>query len=203
VGRGKGVDDTAYCKISNKGREAVFSLSGKMQNLSIDYKTGKAILTLEINEKRGATSCFEEFIKEEKIVVKIGKYRAKRSLDANAYCWKLIGELAERLNLTTTEIYRAAIRELGGNREIVCVKEEAVEKLCEAWTGKGIGWQTDTFDSKIKGCRNVILYYGSSTYDTQQMSQLISYIVDECQAQGIDTRTPAEIAELVSLWGEK
>lgn len=181
----------------------MYELTGKVQNLSLDYKTGKAVLTLEINEKRGATDCFEEFIGQDKIAVKIGKFKAKRSLDANAYCWKLIGDLAERLNITTTEIYRSAIKELGGNREIVCVKEEAVEKLCEAWSSKGIGWQTDTFDSKIKGCRNVILYYGSSTYDTAQMSQLISYIVDECQAQGIDTRTPAEIAELVSLWGAK
>lgn len=180
----------------------MYELSGKVQNLSIDYITGKAVLTLEINEKRVASSCFEELRGEDKIAVKIGKFRAKRSLDANAYCWKLIGELAERLNLTTTEIYRSAIRELGGNYEIVCVKEEAVEKLREAWSGKGIGWQTDTLDSKIKGCRNVVLYYGSSTYDTAQMNRLISIIVQECETQGIETKTPQQIAELVSLWNE-
>lgn len=47
-----------------------------------------------------------------------------------------------------------------------------------------------------------MLYYGSSTYDTAQMSRLINIIVEECKAQGIETRTPDEISKLVSLWGD-
>lgn len=78
----------------------------------------------------------------------------------------------------------------------------AVEKLCNGWEHNGLGWQTDTFPSKIDGCTNVMLYYGSSTYDTEQMSRLITSVVDECKEQGIETRTPEEIANLLSLWGE-
>jgi hypothetical protein len=128
------------------------------------------------------------------------KITKKRSIDANAYCWKLINELAECLNKPPKEIYREAIRDIGGNSEVVCVKNPAVKKLRQGWERNGIGWQTETFQSKIDGCTNVILYYGSSVYDTKQMSQLIDVIVQECKEQGIETKTPNEIAKLKALW---
>lgn len=138
----------------------------------------------------------------DKIAVKIDKWRAKRSLDANAYCWVLMTKLAERLNTTKEEIYRNAIKDIGGNSEVVCVQSKAVEKLCAGWLKNGIGWQTDIFPSKIDGCTNVILYYGSSTYDTKQMTALIESIIEDCKAYGIQTKTPAEIAALIDLWGQ-
>ena len=124
----------------------------------------------------------------------------KRSKDANAYFFKLIDELAQRLNIPKTEIYRNYIKEIGGVSETVCVKTEAAEKLCEGWHHNGLGWQTDIIPSKINGCTNVILYYGSSTYNTEQMSRLINMAVEDCKVQGIETRTPAEIADMLSLW---
>ena len=55
--------------------------------------------------------------------------------------------------------------------------------------------------SKIEGCTNVILYYGSSTYNTEQMSRLINLVVEDCKAQGVETMTPDEINRMLSLWG--
>ena len=45
-----------------------------------------------------------------------------------------------------------------------------------------------------------MLYYGSSTYDSAQMSRLIDLVVQECQAQGIETKTPEELALLKEDW---
>ena len=134
--------------------------------------------------------------------VELKKHREKRSLDANAYCWALIHKLAEVTRIPAIEIYREAVRNIGGNNEIVCVQDKAVEKLVEGWQRNGIGWITSTMPSKIEGCTNVILYYGSSTYDTKQMSRLIDNIVQDCQAQGIETDTPEQIAERLSLWSQ-
>jgi hypothetical protein len=181
----------------------MFELSGTIKDLSIDFLSGKAVLNLSVNEKQSAMACFDELRSCEKLSIKIGKYREKRSNDANAYCWVLIGKLAEKLNIPRDEIYRNAIKQVGGNYEIVCVQDKAVEKLCSGWRGNGIGWQTDTMPSKIDGCTNVVLYYGSSTYDTASMSRLINIIVDECKDQNIDTRTPDKIASMLALWGEK
>ena len=109
--------------------------------------------------------------------------------------------IAEKTGVSNTEVYRAAIKEVGGNYDVVCVKSEAVEALCNGWSRNGLGWQTDTMPSKIDGCTNVVLYYGSSTYDVAQMSRLINIIVQDCAELGIETRSPEEIESLLSSWG--
>lgn len=175
-------------------------LIGTIKDLALDFRTGKPVLHIQVSEKQAAMDCFDELKNCEKLSIKIGKYREKRSNDANAYCWVLIGKLAEKLNIPKDEIYRDAIKQIGGNYEVVCTLDTAVDKLCSSWRRNGLGWQTDTMPSKIKGCTNVLLYYGSSTYDTAQMGRLITIIADACCEQNIDTRTPDEIANLLSLW---
>lgn len=185
----------------NRG-EKMHEFTGTIKDLSIDYSTGNPVLHLSGNEKQAVLALYNELANEEKLSIKISKYRARRSNDANAYCWVLIGKLAEKLNIPRDEIYRDAIKQIGGNYEVVCTLDAAVDKLRRGWSKNGIGWVTDTAKSKIAGCTNVFLYYGSSTYDTAQMSRLINIVVDECQQQGIETRTPDEIANLLSLWKE-
>ena len=177
-------------------------LTGKIESLNVDFLTGKAKLTLEINEKTKVMQAYDELHECEKLSIKIDKFREKRSLDANAYFFVLADKLAKKLNTTKEEIYRNSIKEIGGVSDIVCVKNEAVDKLCEMWSGRGIGWQTDTFPSKLDGCTNVVLYYGSSTYNSAQMSLLIDNVVQDCKAVGIETMTPDQLAELKSRWGE-
>lgn len=134
-------------------------------------------------------------------VLTIKEQKRRRSLDANAYAWVLLDKLAERLREPKEDIYRGYIREIGGNSEIVCVRSEAAEQLCEGWAHNGIGWQAETMPSKLAGCTNVVLYYGSSTYDTAQMSRLIDLIVQDCKALGIETKDQDELDKLVKEWG--
>ena len=70
-----------------------------------------------------------------------------------------------------------------------------------SWKRMGLGWQTDTFPSKIDGCTNVALYYGSSTYDVPTMSRLIDNIVQDCKALGIETKSSEELESLLGEWG--
>lgn len=143
---------------------------------------------------------YEELKDCEKLSIEIKPFREKRSLDANAYFWVLADKLAEKLNSTKEEVYKNYIKDIGGNSDIVCVEDKAVDRLCESWESGGIGYQTDVFPSKLKGCTNVVLYYGSSTYNTKQMSRLIDSVVEDCREQGIETKTPDEIEKLKSLW---
>lgn len=174
-------------------------LTGTIKDMAVDFRTGQAVLSLAVNEKQTATALLDD-LNDKKLSVKISEYREKRSKDANAYCWVLIGKLAEKLNIPKDEIYINAVKQVGGNYEVVCVLNSAVDKLCSSWRRNGIGWQTDTMPSKIEGCTNVVLYYGSSTYDTASMSRLINIIAADCEQVGIDTRTPDEIASMLSLW---
>jgi hypothetical protein len=45
-------------------------------------------------------------------------------------------------------------------------------------------------------------YYGSSTYNTKQMSRLIDAIVEDCKEMDIETLTPRELDAMKSRWGE-
>lgn len=130
----------------------------------------------------------------------IKEHKEKRSLDANAYAWVLIDKLAEKLKVSKSEIYREAIREIGGNSETVCVLDSGVDKLIANWKRNGLGWQAEVHTSKIEGCTNVTLFYGSSTYDTKQMSRLIDLIVNECKDFGIETMTPMELERIKQEW---
>lgn len=133
--------------------------------------------------------------------VEIKEHKDKRSLDANAYCWTLLDKIAEKLKTDKIAIYREIIKRVGVF-DIVCVQNKSVDKLCENWTKKGLGWQYDRLKSKVPNCENVVLYYGTSTYDTKEMSRLIDEIVEEAKRVGVETRTPEQIAELKSLWSE-
>lgn len=153
-----------------------------------------------INAVAWLSSLISSLDDNKKYVIEVKQYRKKRSLDANAYCWVLIDKLAEKTGYTKSEIYRNAIKEIGGNSETVCVRTMAAEKLCRGWRHNGEGWQTETSKSKIDGCVNVTLYYGSSVYDTAQMSRLIDNIVQDCKALGIETMTPYELEALKQEW---
>lgn len=179
----------------------MFDFTGRLSSIAISYATGKPLLTLEVNEDKSTLlQMYDELKTAERLTIKIGKFKKRRSLDANAYCWVLISKLAEKLNVPKTDIYRSAIKEIGGNCDTVCIQDKAVQSLCDGWQRNGIGWLTDTFPSKIEGCTNVILYYGSSTYDSAQMNRLVSVIQYECILQGIETKSEEEVNSLLSAW---
>lgn len=127
-------------------------------------------------------------------------WRERRSLDANAYAWVLIDGIAQAIREDKTSVYRAAIREIGGNYQLVCTQDANVDKLRRVWEYNGIGWVTDTIPSKLPGCTNVLLYYGSSVYDTAQMSLLIDHLVYEAKELGVETLPPTELERMMEQW---
>ena len=176
----------------------MFDLTGRITNVSFDYFSGKPLVTFSLDGQ--AREMVDELKSQEKLTLKVGKFKKKRSLDANAYCWTLIGKIAEKTGVPKSEVYRQAIREIGGNYDIVCIKQEAAESLRKGWEHNGLGWQTDELLSKLDGCTNVVLYYGSSTYDTEQMSRLIDSIIADCKELGIETKPYEEIDSLIKSW---
>ena len=159
-----------------------------------------AFLMLKTN-RQDATRFIDEMKRGKTYEADLKEHRKKRSLDANAYFWTLCGKLAAKVGLPKEEVYRSLIRDVGDNYEVLPIRNDAVEKWIEAWQGKGIGWVCEVLgESKLSGYTNVITYYGSSTYDTQQMSRLIEMMVHECKLQGIETMTPAELSLLLEGW---
>lgn len=168
-------------------------MRGQLVDLSLSMG-GKQRVTLELDED--FREAFDK-LRDTPVEVTIKRHRARRSLDANAYAWVLIDRLAEELGLRKEEVYRRAIKGIGGVSQTVCVKECATDAICSAWCKNGVGWQAERFPSKLPGCVNVTLYFGSSTYDTRQMSALIDSLIEDCKAVGIEIKSPAEIESLL------
>lgn len=163
------------------------------------YSGLKDCTTVEIELEGNQATDIEKY-KGKHTDVCFKPYRKNRSLDANAYFWVLLGKLAATVGADKIDLYRQYIQHIGENNETVCVQDAAVEKLREGWEHNGLGWVTDIFPSKIKGCTNVILYYGSSTYNTKQMSDLIDLVIQDCKAVEVQTKTPTEINDMLNLW---
>lgn len=133
--------------------------------------------------------------------LEVKEHRKKRSLDANAYAWMLINKIADALRITPIEIYRQAIQNVGGNYEVIPIKEEAATHFKQVWEAQGLGWPcVDMGKSKIAGYRNLRAYYGSSTYSTTQMAQLIENLLQDCRALDIEVKSEEEIASLMGAW---
>ena len=133
--------------------------------------------------------------------IEVKEHRKKRSLDANAYAWVLINKLADTMRIPPTEIYRQAIQNVGGNYEILPVKEEAAEHFKQVWEAQGLGWPcVDMGKSKVSGYRNLRAYYGSSTYTTTQMAQLIEILLQDCRSLDIEVKSAEEIASIMEAW---
>ena len=124
-------------------------------------------------------------------------YKAKRSLSANNYAWLLLDKLAEKLHSTKEEVYKVAVSRVGVFEEIKVNSAEAGKRFKRIWQQNGLGWLTKTIDETT-----VLAYYGSSTYDTQQMARLIDYIQEECKEQGIEVRPQWEVDALLKEWGK-
>lgn len=183
---------------------AMFELTGHVSTIAMTYGSSKPSLFIEVDEDTSSLfQMVDELMKHDKVLIKFDKFRKKRSLDANAYAWVLIGKIAEKTNVPKTEVYQNAIRCIGGNYEIVCVQDKALESLCQMWQRNGIGWVTDTMPSKIDGCTNVFLYYGSSVFTVDQMQRFIESIKQDCISLGIETKSQAEIDSLINSWGGK
>ena len=139
------------------------------------------------------------FNQDKEKLFEIKEHKQKRSLNANAYCWVLIGKIADVIGSTKEEVYRNYILHKGIYR-IVTIDNKAANTFIKVWSEKGLGWLCETSESKTEGFIDVVAYYGTSSYNTKQMANFIDYVVEEAKSQGIETLTPMEIQMLKDDW---
>lgn len=132
-------------------------------------------------------------------VMSLEKQKRKRSLSANAYLWTLLDKIAARVGSTKETVYRKNIHEVGLT-DIVNVKKEAAKRWIRNWSSKGVGWHCEILGEGAPGYYEILVYYGSSVYDTAEMSRLIDSVVQDAKALGIETMTPNELERMKSAW---
>ena len=129
----------------------------------------------------------------------IVEHKVKRSLNANSYCWVLIGKIAEAVGNTKEEVYREFIKN-NGIYQVVTLNNKAVATFIKLWSDKGLGWLCETSETNIQGLTDVVAYYGTSSYSTKQMANFIDYVVQEAKELNIETLPPSELKSLKESW---
>lgn len=126
----------------------------------------------------------------------VDKERKKRSLDANAYFWKLCEQIADKLDSDKDSIYLQMLERYGVFTHIV-TKPNMVEKVAQQFKlFRNLG------EVQINGTKGIQLqvYYGSSTYDNIEMSRLIRGIESECREMGIPTLEDIRVQQIIDEW---
>lgn len=184
--------------------------TGRLKQLIIDYSTGRMSVLFEPDQDFRQT--YEELKGCEKLSLEIKRYRRKRSLDANAYYWVLLGKLARRTGQSNAELHNQMLREYGQP---------------EIFEGKGVYMTIPETDAAIKKVDNAMDYHlqptsqiregndgimyrtykllrGSHTYNSEEMAHLIDGLISECKDVGIpdaEIATPDEKRLLKERYG--
>lgn len=171
-------------------------VSGKIAGANIDFKSGKPLLTLEVNERHDFELLVDEMKDNERLSIEVKPFRNRRSLDSNNYAWKLITEIGNVLRANKEDIYLLMLKRYGQSEIISVLSHIPIHeyvKYCE-----------EAGESKLNGklFKHYKVYKGSSEFDTREMSIFIDGVVSEAKELGIQTETPEQIAQMKARWGE-
>jgi hypothetical protein len=177
----------------------------RAQRIHLQYdETGRPQIVLTTNEHR--LQIQQEVVELKQIIskgkelsVEVKAYRHKRSLNANSYLWVILSEIAAVLHTTKDELYLEVLSRYGVFTHLI-VKPNVVDRVKEEWrTVRELGEVTVNGQTGIQ----LQCYFGSSTYDTKEMSVLIDGVVQEAKELGLETMTPDELARIKSEWGSE
>lgn len=131
---------------------------------------------------------FQQQALEKKFEIK--EYRQKRSLNANAYCWALIGQIADNMRLSKEDVYLNMLQHYGQS-EIISVRADInVAGYFKYYEKFGTGQVNGKDFTHYK------VYKGSSEFDTKEMSIFLDGVVQEAKNLGIQTLDELELKNL-------
>ena len=170
--------------------------TGRIVGANIDFKTGKPVLMLEINERGDFEQIVDDLKDKDKLSIELKQYRQRRSLNANAYAWLLIGQIADILRAGKDEIYLKCLKRYG--------QSELISVLSHVPIGNYVKYYEEAGESKLNGkdFTHYRVYKGSSEFDSREMSIFVDGVCSEAKTLGIQTETPDQLAEMKARWGE-
>lgn len=175
-------------------------MEGRLTGFSLN-RDGSQNVTVTVTADFGPT--FDE-LKDVPVSVEIKKAVKHRSLQANAYAWTLIDQISAKTHVKASEVYRNAIRDIGGVSKEMFMQADAVETFRQIWEKGHLGNQVEIVDEdRIMGWTSIRVYFGSSTYDSAQMSALLDSLIQDAEALGIPTITPKEEERMLGKWAAK
>jgi hypothetical protein len=123
-------------------------------------------------------------------IFELKEHKKKRTLSQNAYAWKLINELGNKLNISKEDLYKQMLQDYGQSIIVSLLDEINPEHYFKYYKQIGKG------KTNGKGFNHYRVYKGSSEFNTLEMKYFLDGIIQECQNVGIPTLTPNEIERM-------
>lgn len=123
-------------------------------------------------------------------VFEIKEYTPKRSLSQNAYCWQLIGKIADIQRLKKEDVYFQMLKDYG--------QSEIISILASVNPKGFIKYYEEIGEGSINGkqFKHYKVFKGSSEFDSREMSILIDGVIQEAKQYDIETLTPEQIKKM-------
>lgn len=170
-------------------------LLGSIKDLSLDFQTNTANLTLSITNKAAAMQAYDDLKDVEKLDIEIKKYREKRSVNANSLLWKLCNEIANVLRTDKDSVYLEMLKRYGQSSVVSVLSTVDISGYFKYYDVFGTGYV------KGKEFTHYKIYKGSSEYDSREMSILLDGVIDEAKGMGIEVLSEQELSLIKSEWG--
>lgn len=154
--------------------------------------TGDLNITFSVDDDSNLINELEG-LKTEDLALEVSKYRNKRSVSANAYLWKLCDMIAKAIGSDKDTVYLMELRDHGVFVDLSVVTE-AITVLRREFR------YVELLDDGYGETTTARCYFGSSKYDTKEMSDLINGVVNHAHDIGLSTWDQAEIDSLIANW---
>ena len=152
---------------------------------------GKQRITFTLDEKRDVSALLDKDLR-----MKAVEWKEKRSLDANGLLWHCLDEIARTIREDKWKVYLMMLRRYGVFTYGV-FKKNAVEHLkamyraCEEVSTVNVNGQEGV---------QMLIYFGSSTYNTKEFSRLLDGVISEMEEMGLETPAQEETERLIREW---
>ena len=131
-----------------------------------------------------------QLIELSELIDKLLKPRKHRTLSQNAYLWKLVNEIANKVSKSKEEVYEEMLVDYGQSTLVSILSDINPNGYLKYYKefGKGTVNGKDFTHYKV--------YKGSSEYNTIEMKILLDGVIQEAEQLGIPTLTEEEIRKM-------
>lgn len=128
----------------------------------------------------------------------IKEKREKRSKDANALMWHCLSQMAKAISppIDKWDMYLMELKKYG-KFSYVLLDEKAVDSFKKLWRETEVVGEVDVNGRKAV---QLLCYYGSSTYNTKEMSVLLDGVIDDMKQMELEPPTPRAMRESLDEW---
>lgn len=169
-------------------------IRANLKSIVSDWASGRFNVTFEITE--GSIEDIQALSGKD-LLLAIELFKKRRSLNANALMWKCLDTIARSIKSTKWDVYLAMLKRYGVFT-MVTVKAQDVERIKKQWRETEV--VGDSYYNDMGKVVDVMCYFGSHTYTTEEFAFLLDGIISEMKEMGIPTPASKEMQRSLEQW---